>query len=217
MRQQRLLERLDDARAPRVVLECDGLVTYARQYLDRSYADRVFDEVMRETAWRQDEMRIFGRWTPLPRLTAWYGDPGSTYTYSGIRNDPLPWTRTLDELRCALALSHGVHFNSVLLNRYRSGYDRMGWHADDEPELEPVIASLSLGATRRFQLRHREARQLVTIEVEHGSLVTMSGATQHCWIHQVPRDANASGERINLTFRVVETNLYALTRSASGR
>ncbi len=148
---------------------------------------------------------MFGRRIAIPRLTAWHGDPGAVYTYSGLRNEPRPWTPALAELRARLADRLGVRFTSVLLNWYRSGADGMSWHADDEPELgsEPTIASLSLGATRRFELKHRADGERIAVPLDHGSLLVMTGETQHCWLHRVPKQPRIAGGRINLTFRVV--------------
>jgi alkylated DNA repair dioxygenase AlkB len=210
--QQRLFEPVDEALRPLVIVDHDGLVTYDTYYLDPWFADGVFETLRKEVSWRQDELKMYGRTIPIPRLTAWYGDPGATYVYSGIRNDPFPWNQVLDGLRRALETSHGISFNSVLLNLYRSGKDSLSWHADDERELgrEPVIASLSLGAPRLFQLQHRVTGEVISVNLEHGSLLVMSGVTQQCWKHQVPKERDASGERINLTFRVIDA-------SANGR
>jgi alkylated DNA repair dioxygenase AlkB len=173
---------------------------------DANGASDLFDELRRQIDWRQEEILMFGRRVPVPRRVAWHGDPGASYTYSGTEHQPLPWTLTLERVRARVAGLTGVDFNAVLLNLYRDGRDGMGWHADDEPELgrNPVIASVSLGATRRFCLRHRRRRDLrVDVPLAHGSLLLMSGATQHHWVHALPKTAAAVGERINLTFRRV--------------
>jgi alkylated DNA repair dioxygenase AlkB len=157
------------------------------------------------TNWEQRSITVFGREHPQPRLIAWHGDPGSEYTYSNVRMHVSPWTDTLRELRDICAMVAGSPFNSVLLNLYRDGNDTMGWHRDNEPELgtEPVIASLSLGGTRRFRLRHRRTRESVDVDLGPGSLLVMSGLSQTCWEHCVPRRARVVGPRINLTFRNV--------------
>ena len=151
-------------------------------------------------------MLIFGQRRPVPRLVAWHGDPGASYTYSGTPHDPLPWTQPLERIRSRLFDLTGGQFNSVLLNLYRDGRDGMGWHADDEPELgrEPAIASVSFGATRRFKLRHRRSRSAAnTLDLAHGDLLLMAGATQHHYVHAVPKTARPVGARVNLTFRWV--------------
>ncbi|HTR07157.1 MAG TPA: alpha-ketoglutarate-dependent dioxygenase AlkB [Paraburkholderia sp.] len=161
--------------------------------------------VVAEAGWRQERIRTPGGWVDQPRLTAWQGDPGAVYIYSGIRNEPQLWTATVAGLRDAISTLCGVRFNSVLLNRYRSGTDSMGWHADHEPELglEPVIASLSLGATRRFDLRHNASGVVRSFRLTSGSLLVMQGKTQAQWRHRVPKEPAVNGERVNLTFRVV--------------
>ncbi len=149
---------------------------------------------------------IFGRPRLVPRLVAWHGDPGATYTYSGTPHEPLPWTPALEQVRRRVQELSGLQFNAVLLNLYRDGRDGMGWHADDEPELgpDPAIASVSLGAVRRFCLRHRRRKGLRTdLSLPHGSLLLMTGATQGHWVHALPKTAVPVGERINLTFRRV--------------
>jgi len=170
-------------------------------------AAALFERVVAETAWQQDRIRTPAGWIPLPRLTAWQGEPDAVYVYSGIRNVPQPWSPAVAELRDAVDAACGVRFNSVLLNRYRSGADSMGWHADHEPELgeEPVIASVSLGATRRFDLRHNRTGVVRSFQLTSGSLLVMRGQTQAQWRHRVPKEGGVGGggERVNLTFRVV--------------
>lgn len=166
----------------------------------------LFAELRRTIDWQQESILAFGRRVLVPRLVAWHGDPGTSYTYSGTTHQPLPWTPPLARIRDRAAELCGGFFNAVLLNLYRDGRDGMGWHADDEVELgrDPVIASVSLGATRRFCLRHRKRRNLkLNLPLPHGSLLCMSGPTQHHWVHALPKTRTAVGERINLTFRVV--------------
>lgn len=149
-------------------------------------------------------MKIFGQLKPLPRLTAWYGDAGARYVYSGIVNELLPWTTAFAEVKHAVEAASGVAFNGVLLNRYRNGQDSMGWHADDEPEFgdAPVIASVSFGGTRNFQLKHKRRKELkASVELTHGSLLIMRGGTQANWLYQIPKTAKPVEERLNLTFR----------------
>lgn len=141
-----------------------------------------------------------------PRLTAWYGDAGKDYSYSGITMQPLAWTDTLMAIKQSADKVAGVSFNSALLNLYRDGKDSMGWHRDNEKELgtNPVIASVSFGAPRRFLLRHYTDKKLVReIVLTHGSLLLMRGETQHYWEHSIPKTAKPAGSRINITFRIV--------------
>jgi alkylated DNA repair dioxygenase AlkB len=161
--------------------------------------------LLAEVDWKQDSMRTPAGMVPFPRLTAWQGEPEAVYVYSGVRNVPQPWTPAVSVLRAAAEASSAAAFNSVLINRYRSGTDSMGWHADKEVELgrEPVIASVSLGATRAFQFRHVETGGLHTLELTHGSLLVMRGRSQLDWLHRVPKAPKVTGERLNLTFRRV--------------
>lgn len=182
-------------------------VSFDSAWLDPAFADLVQRALRVEVNWRQDVLNTPGGQVPFPRLTAWQGDPGAVYVYSGVRNTPSPWTSTVLMLRDRLQEKLGAKFNSVLLNCYRGGVDSMGWHADDEPELgnEPVIASVSLGATRTFELRHRKkALPWERYALAAGSLLVMKGTTQENWLHRVPKEPNAHGERINLTFRWVQ-------------
>ena len=185
----------------------DADVRYRSSWLPQSTADSMLRDLLAEIPWTQHRVRIFGRDLPSPRLSAWVGDPGASYTYSRVRHEPLPWTPTLALLRGQLHAEFGIDFNSVLANRYRDGRDSMGWHADDEAELgaEPVIASISLGATRQMRFRSRAAgaRGSVALALEHGSLLWMAGGTQQHYQHAISKTRATVGERINLTFRVL--------------
>lgn len=174
-------------------------------WLSAAAADALFEALHGGLAWENHRVRLFGREHPSPRLSLWIGDPEAAYRYSGILRNPMPWTPALADLRVRLAAALGVDFDSVLANLYRDGRDAMGWHADDEPELgpAPVIASLSLGATRRFVLRHRDGEPRRAIDLPSGSLLVMQGATQSNYRHALPRTARPVGPRINLTFRRV--------------
>jgi alkylated DNA repair dioxygenase AlkB len=169
-------------------------------------------------SWENHPVRLFGREHPAPRLSRWIGDDGAAYRYSGILREPSPWMPMLALLRERLSEELGVPFNSVLANLYRDGADAMGWHADDEPELgpAPVIASVSLGATRRFVLRHRDGTARLALDLPAGSLLVMQGTTQSHYRHALMRTARAVGPRINLTFRRVapEVRIDQRQRSA---
>ncbi|MCC3154091.1 alpha-ketoglutarate-dependent dioxygenase AlkB [Hymenobacter sp. BT770] len=177
-------------------------------FLPTAEADTLLTQLTAEVTWEQRAIRLFGQEVPQPRLTAWYGDPAARYTYSGLSWEPRPWTPVLLCLRQRIEAATSSTFNSVLLNYYRDGRDSMGWHADDEPELgpAPVIASLSLGATRRFRLRPRAglAHAPLGLDLHSGSLLLMRGATQRHWQHALPKTARPLGPRLNLTFRWVE-------------
>jgi len=170
--------------------------------LGQDYA-QLLAHLVAESAWRQEEITVYGKAYQQPRLSAWYGDLG--YSYSGIRLEPEPWTATLQALRQRVEMLVGQDFNSVLLNYYRDHNDRMGMHSDDEKELgpQPVIASLSLGEARNFLLRHKTRKDLPTIKLPlpAGSLLLMSGDLQRHWRHGINAQRPACGARINLTFR----------------
>jgi alkylated DNA repair dioxygenase AlkB len=196
-----------EAAAPEhIVLPGADLLFWPRVDLGTS-AQELFDDLQRHVAWREEDIVLFGRRYRQPRLLAWYGDPEATYRYSGRQHLPLAWTDTLTALRERLQRVVGAQFNSVLANLYRDERDSMGLHADDERELgpRPVIASLSLGETRRFRLRHRHRKDLKShsLHLPSGSLLVMRGDTQRHWKHEVPKERRACGPRINLTFRYV--------------
>ena len=175
-------------------------------FFSASEADRLLRELRDTTAWRQETIKFYGKKIDVPRLTAWYGDEGTSYIYSGIKNVPLPWTAALMEVKRSVERPAGVVFNSVLLNRYRTGKDSVSWHADDEPEFgeQPVIASVSFGGTRSFQFKHKKQKELkASVELTHGSLLIMRGGTQANWLHQIPKTAKPVEERLNLTFRAI--------------
>ncbi len=167
--------------------------------------EAIMTELADATPWRCDEIRMFGKRYRQPRLTAWYGDPGAGYRYSGIELAPLAWTERLADLRDRVGRASGTRFNSVLLNLYRDQNDSMGMHADDEPELgrQPVIASLSLGAERTLNLRHRHDPGVAAarLALPGGSLLLMCGDTQRNWKHGIAKQRRACGPRLNLTFR----------------
>ncbi|HXW10628.1 MAG TPA: alpha-ketoglutarate-dependent dioxygenase AlkB [Steroidobacteraceae bacterium] len=183
----------------------DADVRYWPHALGAARADVLLASLRAGIDWQQEHVVIFGTPRLVPRLVAWHGDPDAHYTYSGTAHEPHAWTDELRELREVAEALTGHRYNSVLLNLYRDGRDGMGWHADDEPELgrDPAIASLSLGATRRFRLRHRRSRQGIDIDLVHGSLLSMAGETQHHYVHALPKTARTVGERVNLTFRWV--------------
>ena len=174
-----------------------GILIYNDTFLSPDLADRYFVELRDHSAWEQ-KPGIFGHMQP--RLTASYGDEGITYRYSGTVNVALPWTPTLVEIKEKIEAVQG-EYNYCLLNRYRSGQDSMGWHADDEPEMGNVIGSLSLGATRTFRIRHNATRETRSFSAGHGTLIIMAGTMQQFWKHDVPKTKVNVGERINLTFR----------------
>ncbi len=178
-------------------LQDGGLILFDNYWLPADEADRYFSDLRNQCVW-EHKPGIFGHMQP--RLIASYGDPGVSYRYSGVDNAALPWTVTLLEIKQRIEAVQG-EYNYCLLNRYRSGSDSMGWHADDEPEMGNVIGSLSLGATRKFRIRHNITRKTQTFLAGNGTLIIMAGTMQQHWQHEVPKTKLPVGERINLTFR----------------
>jgi len=176
-----------------------GLLLYDDAFLPSALTDRYFAELRDQCQWEQ-KPGIFGYMQP--RLISSYGDAGVTYRYSGMDYAALPWTATLLEIKEKIEAVQG-EYNYCLLNRYRSGADSMGWHADDEPEMGSVIGSLSLGATRKFRIRHNVTRETKTFLAGNRTLIIMAGTMQQFWQHEVPKTKQKVGERINLTFRKI--------------
>ncbi len=186
----------------------DADVALAVAWLLRGDADALLAALLATGPWEMHRIHLFGRDVDSPRLSCWIGDPQATYTYSGTRFTPHPWLEVLQPLRARLQRRLGVDFNSVLANLYRDGRDRMGWHSDNERELgaQPMIASVSLGATRRFMLKRRDGSSLkLALDLPHGSLLVMAGDTQAHYRHALPATAKSIGPRINLTFRRIVT------------
>jgi alkylated DNA repair dioxygenase AlkB len=187
----------------------DAEVYYLPKLRLTQTAEAVMKQLIDEVPWRGENIIVWGKTYPQPRLTAWYGDNGANYTYSGIHLAPLPWTHILIDIKNRVEEIAGTNFNSVLVNYYRDHHDSMGLHSDDEPELGrwPIIASLSLGEERTFILRHKTRRDLksVRLRLASGSLLLMKGDTQHCWKHGIEKEKRSCGPRINLTFRRICT------------
>lgn len=189
------------------IIDTDGEVIFYPNFFSIEESDRLFSDLYSTVKWRQDTIHIYGKKIPLPRLTAWYGDEGRSYTYSGIEQHPEPWTPTLTSIKLKAEEASGVTFNSVLLNLYRHGKDSVSWHSDDEPELgeNPIIASVSFGGSRRFFLKHKTSEnRKVALDLCNGSLLLMKGETQHFWKHQISKTSKFVEPRINLTFRVIK-------------
>lgn len=185
----------------------EGEAEYIPNFLSKEEADGYFDLINSDTPWDRPLIKMFNKTFPVPRDTAWYGGKG--YVYSGIKNNPLPLTETLEKLKKKVSEKCEAEFNSLLLNRYQSGIDKLGWHADDEPELKNClcIASISFGEGRDFRIRkksiYRSSEDSVKkIFLEHGSLLIMRSPMQTYWEHEVPK-RKTNEARINLTFRNV--------------
>jgi alkylated DNA repair dioxygenase AlkB len=179
-------------------------LTYVPRLFDPEDVEPLLQEALETTPWRQESVLVYGRRHPQPRLTAWFADDGAGYTYSGLTLPTSSWTRCLGQIRGAVERVTGIRFPAALANLYRDGRDSVSWHADDEPELgpTPVIASVTLGAARPFQLRRRDDRAVRReIVLASGSLLVMAGETQRNWVHQIPKTTRQVGPRVNVTFR----------------
>ena len=181
-------------------------ITYYESFLSNSEHTHFLNAVNSEVDWGERQVgSMFGKEYVLPRDTAWFGDPDTSYVYSGIMNEPIPWTKTLMELKLKVEDFTHCNFNSLLINKYETGKDKVGWHADDEKELgqNPTIASVSLGGTRDFQLRPKDkSRETITLPLIGGSLILMRPPTQKFWEHQIPPRSKIDLPRLNLTFRL---------------
>jgi len=184
----------------------NGEYLFLPNFFSKLESDDYFKKLKSEIEWKQESMNIYGKRVNFPRLTSWYGDNNKPYSFSGITLNPTIWNNELLSIKDKIELIAKVEFNSVLLNLYRDGNDSISWHTDAEKELgiNPVIASVNFGATRKFQLRHTKTKEKLEIELTHGSLLIMQGETQHFWQHQVPKTKKKVTERINLTFRVIK-------------
>jgi len=186
----------------------DAEIQYLPEFFPEKTSDRFLKTLIQKIDWRQNTIRLYGKKSLVPRLEAWYGDRGKSYSYSGIKMYPTPWIEEILEIKRAIEKHTQNTFNSVLINYYRNGKDRVAWHSDDEKELgqNPVIGSVSFGAERKFKLRHKNHKQnglKTEIKLKHGSLLMMKGETQHHWMHEIPRTSRLIGPRINLTFRYI--------------
>ena len=185
----------------------DAEIVYYPHFFNREKSDEMYQLLLTEIPWQQDQITVFGKTHPQPRLTALFGNEGKSYSYSGIVMQPHRWNALLTYIKEEIQAVCGENFTTVLLNQYRDGRDSNGWHADNEKELgrDPVIASVSFGAARFFHLQHNSDKNLKhKILLEHGSLLLMKGSTQHFWKHQIPKTAKPIGKRLNLTFRIIK-------------
>ena len=176
----------------------DAELFYYPELFEAKKADELLTRLKDGIEWTQNTIRFYGKESLVPRLEAWYGDQGKSYAYSGIHMEAKPWTEELLTIKQAIEQVAGVEFNSVLINYYRDGKDRVAWHSDDEKELgqNPIIGSVSLGAERKFKLRHKKYKGnglKTEIMLQHGSFLLMKGPTQHHWMHEIPRTAKPIG------------------------
>lgn len=188
------------------LLPIDGEAYFYPDLFSATERHELFLGLQTNVGWKQEPIKIMGREIMQPRLTAWHGDAGKSYRYSGIIMNPAPWIPELLIIKERIQEVSGQTFNSVLLNFYRNGQDSMGWHRDNEKSLgaDPVVGSVSFGASRTFQFKHREQPELrENITLTDGSFLLMKGATQQHWYHRIPKETKVSGARINLTFRTI--------------
>lgn len=181
----------------------DGVVRYFGPVVSAAEADRFLHVLLNDLPWQQDEIVMFGKPITTARKVAWYGDGNFAYTYSGRTKRALPWTTELLELKQLVEKLTQTTYNSCLLNLYHHGQEGMGWHSDDEKTLAPEgeIASLSFGAERKFSFKHKRTAATTAVQLEHGSLLLMAGATQTHWLHSLPKTTKVTTPRVNLTFR----------------
>ena len=186
----------------------DAEIHYFPNFFSIEASDCLLKTLNQKINWRQNTIGLYGKKSLVPRLEAWYGDTGKSYSYSGIQMDPTPWIDELLEIKLAIEKHAKKTFNSVLVNYYRNGRDKVAWHSDDEKELgkNPIIGSISFGAERKFKLRHKSHKingLKAEINLKHGSLLLMKGETQHNWMHEIPRTSHQIGPRVNLTYRYI--------------
>ncbi len=191
---------------PSNLLPHEGEAYYHGSILETAQADSLLEKLLESLPWQHDEIFLFGKTIVTARQVAWFGDTNKCYTYSGKTHQPSPWTKELLLIKEEIEKRTDTSYNSCLANLYQEGEQGMGWHQDNEKELgpNPTIASLSLGAERRFDFRHKETREKISLHLAHGSLLLMTGNTQHHWQHQLPKTKKVTQPRINLTFRTIQ-------------
>ena len=212
---ENVAENIAENASEKIALPGGNAMVLFRSWLPTLEADDRFSTLLNEAPWQQPLIKIAGKEHPIPRRQVWYGEKGAAFTYSGRRFEPVEFTQSVFEIKRAVEQACSASFNSVLMNHYRHESDSVGWHADDEPEFgpEPSIASLSLGATRRFQFKPKphyyaqagweKRKRSLVFELRHGDLLLMNGGVQSNWLHAVPKEKHRCEPRLNLTFRKV--------------
>lgn len=201
-----LVNLLDQEKAePGNLLPKDGTALYYGAILSKDNADHYFHQLLNTIEWRNDEVFIFGKRIITKRKVAWYGEKPFAYTYSQTTKYALPWTKKLLELKNIIECKTGATYNACLLNLYHNGQEGLAWHSDAEKDLKKdgAIASLSLGAERKFAFKHKQTGETVSLLLEHGGLLLMKGVTQTFWLHRLPPTKRITTPRINLTFRTI--------------
>lgn len=188
------------------LLPKDGTVNYFGQIMSDEEAHRYYSVLLNEIEWKNDQAIIFGKLIETKRKIAWYGDFPFAYTYSKITKTALPWTDTLLELKKLAEKKTGETYNSCLVNLYHDGSEGMAWHSDGEKQLKRhgAIASLSFGAERKFGFKHKETKEVISLNLASGSLLVMKNETQDYWLHRLPPTKKVNSPRINLTFRTID-------------
>lgn len=188
------------------ILPLDGIVNYYGKILSQHDSGEYMNKLLNDIDWKNDEAVIFGKHIITKRKVAWYGDHDFSYTYSNRTRQALPWTNDLLQLKSLVEEVSGQSYNSCLLNLYHNGEEGMAWHSDDEKSMakDSAIASLSLGAERKFAFRHKQSKQTLSLMLEPGSLLVMKGTTQTYWLHSIPKTKKVGEPRINLTFRTFQ-------------
>lgn len=192
---------------PISIISKDGNVQYSKRFITAPKADYFYNTFMKDIDWQNDRAIIYGKTITTKRKVAWYADGPFEYTYSKTTKRALPWTSSLRELKSILEKFSGETFNACLLNLYHDGSEGMSWHSDAEKDLiqDGTIASISLGAKRKFSFKHKLTKEIVSLELDHGSLLEMKDKTQTHWLHQLPISKRITQPRINLTFRTIKT------------
>lgn len=193
------------------LIPCDGMVHYYGPVLPQATADHYLAMLLTEIEWQHDQAILFGKTVVTKRQVAWYADKPFSYRYSSVTKTALPWTHALLELKRLIEQKTGENYNACLLNLYHNGDEGIAWHSDNEKDLKKngAIASLSLGAQRKFAFKHKQTKQTVSVILEHGSLLLMTGTTQTHWLHSLPKTKKVRRPRVNLTFRTIEENAQA--------
>jgi alkylated DNA repair dioxygenase AlkB len=188
------------------LLPKDGIAIYHGVVFNEKEAKQIFKELCDSIPWKQDEVVMFGKKIMTKRKVAWYADAGITYTYAGVKKSGLQWTEALLRIKQKVEVINGARYNACLLNLYHEGEEGMGWHRDNEKEIvaESSIASVSLGAARKFAFKHATTNERLEIILANGSLLDMKGAIQQYWYHSLPKTKKEKQMRINLTFRLMQ-------------
>ena len=187
------------------ILPYDGCAHYYGEVIALELADNYFRELRQNADWQNDQALVYGKLIETKRKVAWYADLPFQYTYSGVTKQALPWFNTLLEIKALVESKTNETYNACLLNLYHDGEEGMAWHSDAEKDLKEnaAIASLSLGAQRKFAFKHKQSKQTVDVQLKHASLLVMKGETQKHWLHRLPPSKKVTEPRINLTFRTI--------------